>query len=74
MGVVLVDALVALMLLWLIVLSGYVIWKGKTGPVGLIGQAGATGAQGPPGPVGIVGPMPSDADIERVVRKVMGEQ
>jgi hypothetical protein len=56
---------------WLIVLTGYVIWKGKTGPIGYTGQAGATGQPGPPGPAGIVGPMPSDADIERVVRKVL---
>jgi hypothetical protein len=55
---------------WLIILTGYVVWRGKTGPVGLIGQAGATGQPGPPGPMGM---MPSDADIERVVRKVMEE-
>lgn len=61
------SALDGLLLGWLIVLSGYVVWRGKTGPVGLIGPAGEPGQPGPPGPMGM---MPSDADIERVVRRV----
>lgn len=60
----LIDGLV---ICWLIALSGYVVWKGKTGPLGF---TGAEGQRGPPGPMGISGPMPSDEDIERVVRRV----
>jgi hypothetical protein len=55
---------------WLIILTGYVVWKGKTGPIGYTGATGVPGRDGPPGPMGM---MPSDADIERVVRKVMEE-
>jgi hypothetical protein len=61
------SALDGLLLLWLIVLSGYTVWKGKTGPLGFTGPPGEAGVQGPPGPAGA---MPSDADIERVIRRM----
>ena len=38
------------------------------------GYEGAMGAEGPPGPMGIQGPPPTDEQVERVVRRVIGEQ
>ena len=56
-----------ILLVWLALLTGYTVWKGKTGPMGYTGIAGR---DGPPGPMGM---MPSDADIERAVRRVASE-
>jgi len=63
-----VDAMLAG---WLVVLTGYTVWKGKTGSQGFEGVAGKPGPPGPPGPMGM---MPSDADIEAAVRRALYRQ